>query len=66
MNQTLKHILKISGQYFTGAATVLSIYSFAKGIKDDNLRAKYELELNKNRLLEDRVNELLENKITDL
>jgi hypothetical protein len=64
MNTTLKQILQKSGKFITTSVSMISLYTFAKGLKDNKLQEKYESELLKNRNLESKVIELLDNKVT--
>ena len=64
MNTTLKQILQKSGKFITTSVSMISLYTFAKGLKDNKLQEKYESELLKNRILENKIIDLLDNKVT--
>jgi hypothetical protein len=62
MSTTIKNLFKSSGRYIGTVASVITIGEF---VNNRSLKVQYEAELNKNRELENKITELLENKITD-
>jgi len=65
MKTTLKNFITKSGKYVATAASIITVEGFIRDLRNQNVKVKYETELNRNRELEDRINSLLENKIID-
>src|SRR5271156_1920310 len=65
MSTTIRNLLKSSGHIIGAVASVLTIGSIMQDFNNKSLKTKYELEISRNRELESKVTELLENKITD-
>jgi hypothetical protein len=64
MGNRLKNLINSTGKYLTIAVGVMSVDGYIKTIKNDSLRQRYEAEITRNRQLEGKVNELLENQIS--
>jgi hypothetical protein len=61
--KTIKNILKKTGSYVTGIATLMTIESYIKNINNQDLKNKYNTQLERNNELENQVHQLLENQI---
>jgi hypothetical protein len=59
----LKSLIERAGKYLTLPLGILTIDSYIRGLNIENLRNRYETELRRNRELENKVNDLLEEQI---
>jgi len=65
MKTSIKNILKNTDKYIASVASLITIDDYIKKIKDQNLRDKYESQINRNNQLEDQIVSLLENQISE-
>jgi|SRR5882672_3044889 len=61
---TLKQLINKTGKYFSIGVGLLTIDSYIRDVKNNKLLENYNKVVDRNRLLEDKFNKLLENKIS--
>jgi len=63
MKTTLKNILTKSGKFVGTLASFITIENLIRDLRDQNVKVKYESVLNRNKELENKVINLLEDKV---
>ena len=61
---TLKQLINKTGKYFAGGVGLLSVNGYIRNLKDKKLLERYNFELDRNRMLEEKLNTMMENQIS--
>jgi hypothetical protein len=61
---TLKQLINKTGEIFTGGVGLLTVDGYVRNFKDKKLLERYNFELDRNRMLEEKLNTMMENQIT--